>query len=134
MNNYLIYLCLIITLFVTSCDEEYNIVICNNSQESIYYVIGGNTSSSTYPYYSLPSEDHFAELLVSNDCNEETSIFPWNELIERSPNDSLCIFIIDNEIFRDSSWVTIRENDLVLDRIFITIDLLEQNDFKVYYP
>lgn len=126
-------------LFSNSCkkppivDFGEEVVIENKSQVAIRFYIPD--LKSQFPDTSLPVKkpnlrkilpsDYFIDFLKSPD---KKSYF------EHLPADTLSVFFIDNAIYDNEPWDSIRVNYQILRRLDLSIEDLKANNYTIKYP
>ncbi len=129
-----------IVLITASCGKSplsetfYSIEIFNNSSDTIcpYLAIGGGNTQ--YPDTLLPIEKPALVKIAPNERFYYDSREPWSERINKLVADTLSIFIIDSRIYKDSSWIKIRNENLILKRYDLSVAELEYLNWRVIYP
>ncbi len=109
------------------------VAIENKSQLSIRYFIPD--IKSQYPDTNLPTNkpslrkvlpsDYFVEFLRSPD---KTSYF------DHLQADTLSVFIIDNAIYENEPWDSIRINYHILKRFDLSIEDIKDSNYIITYP
>ena len=126
------------SMMLLSCfPKEYfdNIIVNNNSPNAIVAFLADANSSTHYPDTTLPLERRSLFVIEPNRsfAFSRQGKNSWSEEIDALPADTLSVYIIDAQIYKDSNWSTIRTNNIILKRYDIGLSGLSEKGV-VNYP
>ncbi|MDO4880740.1 MAG: hypothetical protein Q3983_05620 [Capnocytophaga sp.] len=125
-------LLILLSFFCLQCDKFYDLQIYNNTDRTINIYIAD--IDTYYPDTLLPLGSNRLREIKINETLYETSMVQWNNILKNLPKDTLSIFIFNTDTLNKYSWEEIRRNYKILKRYDLSIQDLENLDYKVYYP
>lgn len=118
-----------------SSDCHHNIYFKNNSEKTIYFKASYNYPDTQIvdpkPYMGselnrlLPNEN--GSPLNHSSCYEQ-------EFKNRIESDTLIIFVFDSQVLESTSWETVKQDYLILKRYDLSLQDLQNMNFKLTYP
>lgn len=115
-------------------DKFYDIIVTNNSSSEIRVYLADEYASKQYPDTTLPNEKPaLQKARVGKSCYFDSRT-PWEENLKKLPADTLSIFFIDNAIYENEPWDSIRVHYKILKRLDLSIEDLKALNYKISYP
>jgi hypothetical protein len=140
MKNVIIFLNVIAALCFSACekppfvDKYYRLTIKNNSSSDIRVLLADGYALKQYPDTTLPMIKPSLQKASSGKNCYFDSRTKWTENLQNLPSDTLSIYIIDNLVFENEPWDSVRSQYNILLRYDLSIDDLETMDFNISYP
>jgi len=130
MKNYIIII-LFISIF-SSClrdrIDKRQLKIINTTSSDIYSIKSENGKLQK-PYYN-----YYLDSIRADSTYFIENLFPsWNELIERSTDKKLTIFIIPKDSVYKYGWDKVYKNKIFIKRYLIDMKYLEDNKWTILY-
>lgn len=110
------------------------ITVYNNTSDTVYPYLASVNASIQYPDTALPVDKPALSRVLPNNTFNFYSREEWEKVIDKLQADTLSIFILDDEVYRDSSWQVVRDKYLVLKRYDLSVSDLKAMDWRVHYP
>lgn len=128
---------IVILLSVVSCENVigesfYSIAVKNKSSSEIRVYIADNALHH-YPDTLLPILKPSLQKAAVNRSVYFTSQISWEDILKKIPSNILSVYIIDNEVYENESWDSIRIHYKVLNRLDLSIEELKDLDWKITY-
>ena len=115
-------------------ERFYSVAIYNNSSDTICTYLALGNGRTEYPDTTLPFERPALVFIAPQRSFDYDSRTPYEEVIDNLAKDTLSIFILDDETYRDSAWSVVRDRYLILRRIDASVPFLKSVDWKINYP
>lgn len=131
---------LFITLYAGRCKKPplaerfYALIVYNNSSDTIVPYLALGNGLTEYPDTSLPANRPALVKIAPQRSFSYYSREPYEDVIDNLAADTLSIFILDGDVYRDSAWSAIRDKYLILKRYDVDVDYLKSADWKIHYP
>ena len=131
---------LLLLLIAATCKNSpfvehfYAITVYNNSPDTICPYLALGNGLTQYPDTALPVPRPALVKIAPQKSFNYYSRKPFEEVINNLVADTLSVFILDNNIYRDSSWTVIRNNYLILRRNDFSANDLKSMNWKIAYP
>lgn len=140
MYNLKIMFCALWSVFYlgcTSCEDQPDstITIVNNSEKDIlWYLEYRNPTDTLFPIYSLfPTKENIQIQLISSGSSK-SFLGSWKVLFKELETKVAMLFLFSRDTVEQVPWNQIRDKYMVLRRYDLTLDILEQKDWKIVYP
>lgn len=123
----------------TTCKEEADchetIIFKNNSSKSLYIHASGSYPDTTSFEVEFPNPALNKEIYKVAAYSKNTSALWYRSCLEFTfkSNDTLMIFVFDANVLETIPWDTIKSKHLVLKRYNLSLEDLEQMNWKLIY-
>jgi hypothetical protein len=115
-------------------DRYYPIDIQNNSTHSITFYVPTPGFRQLYPDTTLPLAKPSMQIVPSGESRSEYSSYPWEQAILEYPADTLSIYLFHFDTLNTNTWDQIRAGYKVLRRYDLSIQDLQNRNFRINYP
>lgn len=129
-----------LVLCASSCEDTsfvekfYTINVINNSTKDIRVFLAEEFTKAHYPDTSLPAiKPALQKASVNQSCYFDSKT-PWEENLKKLSADTLSIFIIDNDVYENEPWDSVRIHYKILKRMDLSITDLKAKNYKIEYP
>jgi hypothetical protein len=129
-----------IILISSTCQRDdaghYSIMFLNNSNLRLY-VYG---TSITYPDTTIQFQDLTeggSKFIVNPNSSNETALAirtMWEVRLDHPIQDTLMVFVFNAEVLESTPWDTVKANYIVLKRYDLSLEDLQDMDWKIIYP
>lgn len=133
---YIIMVCSFLSINASSCHKESDnchryIHFTNNSGKDLYYQFNifdeiRENNPALFPSSYLINKDQYKRL-------RSTTSFTCFESISEEGNGNVFLFLFDSKIINNSSWETVRENNMYLKKYVLTIEELNKMNWKIIF-
>ncbi len=139
MKNIIVLLC-VIMLCSNSCEKPpfvdyfYDIIVTNSSRSDIRVYLADEFAIRQYPDTTLPEiKLTIQKAPIGKNCYfySKTS---WEENLTKLSADTLSVYFIDNTVYENGPWDSIRTNYLILQRYDLSLKDLQNRNFEIEYP
>lgn len=138
--NYLIIIAFAIAACYNSCeklpfvDRFYRLSVTNNSSAEIRVYLADEYASTQYPDTILPaSKPALQKARVGKSCYFDSRT-TWEENLKKLPADTLSVYFIDNAVYENEPWDSVRIHYKILKRLDLSIADLKAVNYKIKYP
>ncbi|MFD2823941.1 hypothetical protein ACFS5M_09685 [Lacinutrix iliipiscaria] len=129
---------IIIAVLITNCKpdehEGKGLKLVNDSSIDVYFY---NSEDFTIGHFSdtiLPMEKPLGlQSIIANGSSGKYVDPNWNQIYSELPEGKFSVYVFSSEIVDSSPWNEIRANNLVLKRIDLTFEELEDSDYTFTY-
>lgn len=140
MKNMIILTFATIVLCANACekppfvDKFYRIIVTNNSSAEIRILLADEYPATQYPDTTLPaSKPALQKASVGKSCYFDSKI-SWEENLKKLPADTLSVHFIDNTVYENEQWDSIRVHYKILKRLDLSIEDLKAMNYNISYP
>lgn len=115
-------------------DRFYTITVTNNSPSEIRVYLADEYATKQYPDTTLPNtKPALQKARVGKSCYFDSRT-PWEENLKKLSADTLSVFFIDNAVYENEPWDSIRVHYKILRRLDLSIENLKALNYKIKYP
>lgn len=115
-------------------DKFYRIIVINNSPNSIRVLLSDEYATNQYPDTNLAMSKPSLQKIATGNSGYFDSKTPWEENFNKLPADTLSVIFIDNDIYENEPWDSVRAHYNILKRVDLSIIDLKALNYKIIYP
>jgi len=115
-------------------DKFFTIIVTNNSSKKVRVYLADQNASKQYPDTALPvSKPALQNMDKGVSCYFDSKT-TWEENFKKLPLDTLSVYFIDNDVYQNEQWDSVRVNYKILKRIDLSIENLKSNKYNISFP
>ncbi|MGG7035114.1 MAG: hypothetical protein ACI7YS_07970 [Flavobacterium sp.] len=129
----------VMVLCSNSCEKPpfvekfYGVMVTNNSSAEIRVLLADEHAAKQYPDTTLPaSKPALQKAPVGKSCYFDYRT-PMEENIKKLPADTLSVYFIDNAIYENEPWDSVRIHYKILKRLDLSIEDLRNMNWTIIY-
>lgn len=115
-------------------DRYHRLSATNNSSAEVRVLLADEHAEKQYPDTTLPaSKPALQKARVGKSCYFDSGT-TWEENLKKLPADTLSVYFIDNAVYENEPWDSVRIHYKILKRLDLSIADLQALDYEVTYP